>query len=244
MNLNRRARSHGELELTIPMVYLEAKKRTLEYERYQQNNCINLILQNVDLTCKGLIVIRPLNMYLAVKVLVGENSSHERNLVMLMRRLGQSDMKISAMGLGCLSIGGPWTHYGQYFHNGEVDDAVSIRAIHRALDLGINFFDTAANYGAGHSKRILGLAVAGCRDKVVIATKFGYAVNEEIQCVRYYGDDPNSDQFANNLQRDCEASLRRLVTDYIDLYLFHIGDYPPEGVFQVRDALEKLVDAG
>jgi len=164
-----------------------------------------------------------------------------RVLKMLTQRLGKSDIKVSAMGLGCLAIGGPWTHNGEYFHNGEVNDDESIRAIHKALELGINFFDTAANYGAGHSERLLGKAIAEQRDEVIIATKFGYYVNEETKSVRSY---KNSDEVASYIRKDCETSLRRLNTDYIDLYQFHVNDYPVEKASVVRDVLEDLVSEG
>src|SRR5574341_2623662 len=96
------------------------------------------------------------------------------------RSLGHSGIEVSAMGMGCWAIGGPWTWAdGGQMGWGDVDDGESIRAIHRALDLGITFFDTAANYGAGHSERILGKALARQRDKAVIATKFGHIINEQ-----------------------------------------------------------------
>jgi aryl-alcohol dehydrogenase-like predicted oxidoreductase len=163
------------------------------------------------------------------------------------RRLGKSDIKVSALGLGCLALGGPWvrTHRGSaVFYPGRVDENEIIRAIHRAVDLGINYFDTAANYGAGGSERVLGRAIAGRRDTVVIATKFGYLVDEENDRTDFYGGDENSDEVVKNLCRDCEASLRRLGTDYIDLYLFHIGGYSPVKAAKVRDALEELVTQG
>ena len=162
---------------------------------------------------------------------------------MLTRTLGKSGIQVSAMGLGCLAIGGPMAYLGNQIHF-EIGDDESIRAIHRALGLGINFFDTAANYGAGHSERILEQAIAGRRDKVVVATKFGYLVNEETQSITYYGDDPNSDDVASYIRQDCEASLRRLSTDYIDLYLFHVNGYSPTKAVQVRDMLEELVSEG
>ncbi len=95
------------------------------------------------------------------------------------RKLGRSDIEVSAMGLGCWAIGGPFLLDGKADGWGEVDDNESIRAIHRAIDLGITFFDTADVYGTGHSERILGQALEGYRDKVVIATKFGYTYDEE-----------------------------------------------------------------
>jgi aryl-alcohol dehydrogenase-like predicted oxidoreductase len=103
---------------------------------------------------------------------------------MFKRRLGRSNLEVSAMGLGCWAIGGPWDWLEADGSKepdgmGQVDDAESVRAIHYALEAGINFFDTAANYGCGHSERILANAIAGRRDKVILATKFGYAVDEE-----------------------------------------------------------------
>jgi aryl-alcohol dehydrogenase-like predicted oxidoreductase len=155
------------------------------------------------------------------------------------RRLGKSNLMVSAMGMGCWAIGGPWTINGNPAGWGVVDDNESMRAIHRAMDLGINFFDTAANYGAGHSERVLGKAVAGKRDKVILATKFGYIVNEEQKTV--VSDDA---VVVKNIRQDCENSLRRLGTDHIDLYQFHVNGFPPEQAAPVRDALEELVSAG
>jgi len=148
------------------------------------------------------------------------------------------------MGMGCWAIGGPWLMRGQPAGWGTVDDEESIRAIHRALDLGITFFDTAANYGCGHSERVLGRALAGRRDQVVIATKFGYLVDEETKRVGFYDDDPNSNQVVSRLRQDCETSLLRLGIDYIDLYQFHINNYAPAQAAAVRDALEELVAEG
>jgi aryl-alcohol dehydrogenase-like predicted oxidoreductase len=105
--------------------------------------------------------------------------------------------------------------------------------------LDVTFFDTAANYGAGHSERILAKALEGRREEVVIATKFGYLVDEDAKLVVN-----NQDVILDNIRQDCEDSLRRLNTDYIDLYQFHVGDYPPEKAAPVRDALEELVAAG
>ena len=160
------------------------------------------------------------------------------------RKLGRSEIEISAMGLGCWAIGGPWTYDSKTNEPnaagwGQVNDKESIRAIHAGLDLGINFFDTAANYGAGHSERILAKALEGRREQAVIATKFGYLVDEEKKFVAN-----NQDVILENIHQDCKNSLRRLSTDYIDLYQLHVGDYPPEKADAVRDALEDLVKAG
>jgi aryl-alcohol dehydrogenase-like predicted oxidoreductase len=162
---------------------------------------------------------------------------------MFKRRLGRSNLEVSALGLGCWAIGGPWEWLeadGSKSPNGlgQVDDAESIRAIHYALDAGINFFDTAANYGCGHSERILTQAIAGRRDKVILATKFGYVVDEEKCTVT------ETDDVVPRIRQECEDSLRRLQTDYVDLYQFHKDDYPLEKASEVCDVLETLVEEG
>jgi len=163
---------------------------------------------------------------------------------MLTRKLGKSGIEVSPLGMGCWAIGGPWT-----WHNpgkdpwpagwGQIDDQESIRAIHVALDAGVNLFDTAANYGAGHSEKVLGEALKGRRDQAVIATKFGHIVNEAEKIV--YRDD---DQILLNVRTDVENSLRRLQTDYIDVYQLHAGDYDPERALELRGVLEELVGEG
>ena len=162
---------------------------------------------------------------------------------MFKRRIGRSNLEVSAMGLGCWAIGGPWDWLEADGSKspvgwGQVDDAESIRALHYALDSGINFFDTAANYGCGHSERILSQAIAGRRDKVILATKFGYVVDEEKRTVA------ETDDIIPRIRQECEDSLRRLQTDYIDLYQFHKGDYPPEKAAEVCNVLEDLVEEG
>jgi len=155
------------------------------------------------------------------------------------RQLGKSGIQVSAMGLGCWAIGGPFTNMeGVPVGWSDVDDNESIRAIHRALDLGVNFFDTADVYGTGHSEEILGKALMGRRDKVVIATKFGNVFDSETrQCT-------SEDGSPEYVREALEASLRRLNTKYIDLYQFHIGGYPPEKADRTRDVLEELVKEG
>jgi aryl-alcohol dehydrogenase-like predicted oxidoreductase len=159
---------------------------------------------------------------------------------MFTRTLGRSGIEVSAMGMGCWAIGGPWWWSdGRAMGWSRVDDAESIRAIHAALDMGVNLFDTAANYGCGHSERILGQAISGRRDKVVIATKFGHVINGETKIVHDAGD-----ALLDNIRQDCENSLRRLGTDYIDVYQLHAGSYEPEKAVAVRDLLEELVADG
>ncbi|HEU4745909.1 MAG TPA: aldo/keto reductase, partial [Anaerolineales bacterium] len=122
---------------------------------------------------------------------------------------------------------------------GNTDDDESIRAVHAAMEMGVNFFDTAANYGAGHSEVVLGQALKGKRDKVVIATKFGHIVNEEKKTV--YGD---AAQIIKNVRSDVENSLRRLQTDCIDIYQLHEGGYDPKLALELQSVLEELVSAG
>ncbi|TFH31589.1 MAG: aldo/keto reductase, partial [Anaerolineales bacterium] len=160
------------------------------------------------------------------------------------RMLGKSGIEVSAVGMGCWAIGGPWTWQqpGQDPFPagwGQVDDAESLRAIHAALDAGVNFFDTAANYGAGHSERILGKALEGRRSQAVIATKFGHIIDEERKFV--YGDDA---KIIPNVRADVENSLRRLNTDYIDLYQLHASDFDPEPALELRGMLEDLANQG
>ena len=162
---------------------------------------------------------------------------------MFKRRLGRSNLEVSAIGLGCWAIGGiyDWLEADGRKNPeslGQVDDAESIRAIHYALDAGINFFDTAGSYGCGHSERILAQATAGRRDKVILATKFGYVVDEEQRTVT----EPK--EVVSRIRQECESSLRNLQTDCIDLYQFHKGDYPLEHVAEVCNVLEALVDEG
>ncbi len=160
------------------------------------------------------------------------------------RMLGKSGIEVSALGMGCWAIGGPWT-WAQPGEEpfpagwGRIDDGESIRAIHAAIDAGVNFFDTAANYGAGHSEHILGKALHGRRGQVVIATKFGHIIDEAEKTV--YGDDT---LILVNLRRDIENSLRRLGTEWIDLYQLHASTFEPEPALELRGMLEDLVQEG
>ncbi|HEQ71527.1 MAG TPA: aldo/keto reductase [Spirochaetia bacterium] len=154
------------------------------------------------------------------------------------RTLGRSGITVSAMGIGLWAIGGPWEYMGNPAGWGKVDDAESIRAVEAAVDMGVTFLDTAANYGAGHSEEILARALKGRRHEVLIASKFGNRIDPTRKAVSEY-DDP-----ASHVREDCEASLRRLRTDVIDLYQFHVNDYDPEKALAVREELENLVEAG
>ncbi len=154
------------------------------------------------------------------------------------RLLGRSNIPVSALGMGCWAIGGPFWSGQTPLGWGEVDDAESIRAVQRALELGINFFDTANVYGAGHSERVLGRALTARRKEVVIATKFNAVFDETTRQVT------GSDATPAGIRRACEDSLRRLDTEYIDLYQFHDGGHPLDKAAAVRETLEELVKAG
>jgi len=140
------------------------------------------------------------------------------------RRFGRSGWRVGAVGLGCWAIGGPFSREGDGVRGpmgwGHVDDAESIRAIHRALDLGVTLFDTANNYGTGHSERVLGRALAGRNEDVVVATKFGSVFDEASQT---HYDDRELAMTREAIGEACEASLRRLGRETIDLYLLHHG---------------------
>jgi aryl-alcohol dehydrogenase-like predicted oxidoreductase len=158
---------------------------------------------------------------------------------MFTRTLGRSGIRVSAMGLGTARIGGLGWRLDDLTVNDDPDQIdADIRAIHRALDLGIDFFDTADVYGCGYSERILGRALAGRRHQVVIATKFGETFDEKT-C------QPTEEELTPTyVRRACEASLRRLNTDYIDLYLLHIRDFDLERAGEVRQTLETLAEQG
>lgn len=160
------------------------------------------------------------------------------------RVLGRSGIEVSALGLGCWAVGGPWTINGSQAGWSVVDDNESSRAIQRALELGVNFFDTAANYGAGHSERLLGKIFKGRRDQVVIATKFGYQVDEAAKEVLNYDGKEEDSDVASRVRTDAEASLKRLDTDYIDVYQLHVWGLGIERALQARDVLEDLVREG
>jgi aryl-alcohol dehydrogenase-like predicted oxidoreductase len=155
-----------------------------------------------------------------------------------MRMLGKSGIEVSAIGFGCWAIGGPFYRDGSPAGWGEVDDDESAAALRRALELGITFFDTADVYGTGHSEQVLGRALAGHRDEVVIATKFGNVFDPARQAIT------GADASPGHIQRACRDSLARLGTDRIDLYQLHLGDLPASQADDAMAALEDLVTAG
>lgn len=167
---------------------------------------------------------------------------------MLMRTLGHSGIEVGAIGMGCWAIGGPFWRAdgGPHWHEGDglspggwgkVDDDESIRAIQAAIDLGVNVFDTASSYGCGHSEVVLGKAIIGQRDKVIIATKFANVIDEEKKIYFHHDASPE------HIRDSCEASLRRLNTDYIDIFQLHWSNFDGD-VKPVLDTLERLVAEG
>ncbi|MER5751318.1 aldo/keto reductase [Streptomyces sp. NPDC002088] len=155
------------------------------------------------------------------------------------RTLGRSGIQVSALGFGCWAIGGEWqTPDGQPLGWGKVDDDESVRAVRRALDLGVTFFDTADTYGTGHSERLLGRALGKRRADVVVATKWGNLFDERTRTAD--GQDASPEHARSALT----ASLTRLGTDYVDLYQLHISDADPDHAARLREVCEEFVRDG
>src|SRR5216683_1201131 len=133
------------------------------------------------------------------------------------KRLGNSDMDLTPIGIGAWAMGGT----GWAFSWGPQDDQESIEAIHTALDAGVNWIDTAAVYGLGHSEEVVAKALEGVRDRPYVFTKCSMIWNER----RQIGHSLKAD----SIRRECEASLRRLRVDAIDLYQIHWPD-PEEDI--------------
>jgi aryl-alcohol dehydrogenase-like predicted oxidoreductase len=146
------------------------------------------------------------------------------------RRLGSAGAEVSAMGLGCM---------GMSAYYGTTDEGEAIATIHRALELGVNFLDTAEMYGPYTNEELVGRAVAGHRDEYVIATKFGVRLEptDEGPVNRVLDGTPE------NVRRSAEASLGRLGTDRIDLYFQHRID-PETPIEETVGALAELVAEG
>jgi aryl-alcohol dehydrogenase-like predicted oxidoreductase len=147
------------------------------------------------------------------------------------RKLGFSDLHLTTVGLGTWAIGGPWL-YGW----GPQDDSDSLAAIRRALELGINWIDTAAIYGVGHAEEMVGRAIAGRRDEVILATKCGRLWDDE-------AGELKSVLKADSIRREVEDSLRRLKVEVIDLYQIHWPD-PDEDVEEGWSTIAELVREG
>ena len=151
---------------------------------------------------------------------------------MRMRRLGNTDLHLTTIGLGTWAIGGPWD-----FGWGPQSDADSIATIRRSLDMGINWIDTAPAYGLGHAEEIIGQAIQGRRDSVIVATKCGLA-----------WDDPATRRVlprltADSVKREAEASLKRLGVGTIDLYQIHWPN-PESEIEEAWRAIDDLICNG
>lgn len=159
---------------------------------------------------------------------------------MIQRKLKTSNKTLSALGMGCFGIGGPFMRSdGGYLAYGKVDDKESIKTIHKGIELGINIFDTADIYGVGRSEKVLGEALKGYRDDIVIATKFGCAFEEGNP--RTLDGKKTSPQY---IRSALEASMRRLQTDFIDIYQLHSSQHDFDDAKKVQIVLEDLVEEG
>jgi methylglyoxal reductase len=154
------------------------------------------------------------------------------------RALGQSGLEVTAIGLGCWVMGG-WMW-------GGAEDDESIAAIRTAVESGVNFIDTAPIYGKGHSEEVVGKAIEGLRDEIVLATKCG--LTWPPRTGRPHFVDEDGDDICHNLEADsiikeCEDSLRRLNTDVIDVYQCHWPD-PGVSIEETMSALVTLKEQG
>jgi aryl-alcohol dehydrogenase-like predicted oxidoreductase len=150
---------------------------------------------------------------------------------MTRKRLGNSDMDLTPIGVGAWAMGGGGWKFGW----GPQDDAASVAAIHAALDHGVNWIDTAAVYGLGHSEEVVGRALAGRGSRPYVFTK----------CERVWDSagEISSSLKADSIRRECEASLRRLAVDTIDLYQIH-WPMPDPDIEEGWGCLAKLREEG
>jgi aryl-alcohol dehydrogenase-like predicted oxidoreductase len=142
------------------------------------------------------------------------------------RQLGHSSLSVPALGLGCMSMSGTY---------GKHDDAQSIDVVHRAIDLGVNFLDSSDMYGFGHNEELLGRAIRGRRNQVVMATKFGQVRTPEGKATVNGRPD--------YVIQACDASLKRLGIDMIDLYYQHRVD-PTVPIEDTVGAMKRLIEQG
>ncbi|KOS60636.1 aldo/keto reductase [Lysinibacillus agricola] len=137
------------------------------------------------------------------------------------------DLSVSSLGLGCMGM-------SEYY--GTQNDEESIATLHYALELGVNFFDTADQYGVGKNEELVGQALKNVRQQINIATKFAFVRDESGKVMQINGS-------PEYVKKACEASLRRLNTDYIDLYYLHRVD-PSVPIEETVGAMKELVEEG
>lgn len=150
------------------------------------------------------------------------------------RKFGKTNLLVSEVGFGAWGIGGPAMVGDIAIGWGDVNDDTSIKALHRALELGINFYDTADFYGFGHSEELIG-KVFGNRDDVIVATKVGHRVENDVIVLDYSKE---------HIIKSCERSLRRLKRDKIDYYQLHSAKIHHLEDGQCIDAMEELKSNG
>jgi aryl-alcohol dehydrogenase-like predicted oxidoreductase len=146
------------------------------------------------------------------------------------RNLGYTDLKLTTIGLGTWAIGGPWQ-----FGWGPQDDGEAIAAILKALDLGVNWIDTAAIYGCGHSEELVGKALKQTRIRPIIATKCGLLWDEKrekVNCLK-----------SQSIREECHASLKRMGVEGIDLYQIHRPE-PDSDIEQAWEEMARLQEQG
>ena len=166
----------------------------------------------------------------AAAALVYAGIHGEGDDAMQKRRLGTSHLEVSAVGLGCMGM-------SQYYGTAEErDEPESIATIHRAIEMGVTLFDTAEAYGPFSNEELLARALAGKRDRVVIATKVGFTFDEK-------GTIASMDSRPEHIREAVEGSLRRLQTDHIDLLYQHRVD-PAVPIEEVVGVMAELVRAG
>jgi aryl-alcohol dehydrogenase-like predicted oxidoreductase len=155
------------------------------------------------------------------------NRSNERRAALHTRELGKSGLQVSALGLGCM---------GMSDFYGPSDEAKSIETLRHSIDIGVTFWDTSDMYGLGHNEKLVGRALQGRRDQVVVATKFGVLRGED-------GSFIGVDGSPGYVRKACDASLERLGVDHIDLYFQHRVD-PKVPIEETVGAMAELVRQG
>ena len=150
---------------------------------------------------------------------------------MLTSQLGNSELELTVVGLGCWAMGSGGWEFGW----GPQDDADSIKTIIKAVEMGVNWIDTAAVYGLGHSEKVVGMAIKELGEKPIVATKCGISWDTSGNINRHLDRE--------RVRKDIEASLRRLDIEPIDLYQIH-WPFPDENIEQAWEEMAKLVEEG